>query len=65
MFHVFEYSVFYSCGKYEIREAPLQVCPPPCVWEGRLGYRDIEETVRRVTPRQQTLIEGGGSSKCF
>jgi len=58
--------------------APHQVCPPPRVWGGRISLQGelgaiIEETVRRVTPRtstrsvfrQQTAIEGGGSSKFF
>ena len=76
MFHVFEYSVLYHCCKsrcieegckYEIREGTSSSSPPSCVWEGYITFRESLELTyggdRRVTPRQQALIEGGGSSK--
>ena len=36
----------------------------PHVWES-LELIFMEETVRRVIPRQEAVIEGGGSSKFF
>ena len=78
MFHVFEYSVFYPCCKYEIREGtPSSLTPFPCVWRGRISLHGklgaYKETVGKVTfrtlprsvLRQQAVIEGGASSKFF
>ena len=63
MFYVFEYSVFYPCCKYEIREGTSSSLLP-----GGFGTY-MDQTVRRVTPRtslhQQAVIEGRGSSKFF
>ena len=43
MFHVYEYSVFYPCCKYAIREGSSL-----SLLQGGLGAH-MEETVRRVT----------------
>ena len=76
MFHVFEYSVFYPCCKYEIHEGTSSSLPPSRISRGSLSLQGdpgayMEETVRRVRPhtsarsvlRQQAVIEGGGELK--
>ena len=58
-----------SIVSMKFARAPFQVRPPPCLGRSHKLQRELgaymEETVRRVTPRQNALIEGDGSSKFF